>query len=101
MDTQGAPQELPHWVSVCLIMRNYGGNNSDATLCCSYMHDDWNTVQNTINYDNLDEQDGKDKDGAKIYVGWGKHAMFSQRNTGWNDEISQGCGREFRSRDWW
>lgn len=67
----------------------------------SYMHDNWDTVQNTINYDNIDEQDGKDKDGAKIYVGWGKHAMFADRNTAWNDEFSQGCGREFRSRDWW
>lgn len=65
-----------------------------------YMHDDWATIQNTINYDNLEEQAGKDKDGAKIYVGWGKHAMFSTRNTGWNDPFSQGCSREFRSRDW-
>lgn len=67
----------------------------------SYMHDNWSTVQNTINYDNIDEQDGRDKDGAKIYVGWGKHAMFADRNTNWNDLFSQGCGREFRSRDWW
>ncbi|RPB29314.1 hypothetical protein L211DRAFT_775715 [Terfezia boudieri ATCC MYA-4762] len=65
-----------------------------------YMHDDWATIQNTINYNNPDEQAGKDKDGAKIYVGWGKHAMFSTRNTGWNDPFSQGCSREFRSRDW-
>lgn len=69
--------------------------------CYSYMHDDWAGVQNTFNYDNTNEQNGKDKDGAKIYVGWGKHAMFADRNTGWNDVISQGCGREFRSADWW
>ena len=65
-----------------------------------YTHDDWATIQNTINYNNLEEQAGKDKDGAKIYVGWGKHAMFSTRNTGWNDPFSQGCSREFRSNDW-
>lgn len=69
--------------------------------CYSYMHDDWATVQNTFNYDNTDEQAGRNKDGAKIYVGWGKHAMFADRNTGWNDVVSQGCGREFRSADWW
>lgn len=65
-----------------------------------YTRDEWNEVQNTINYDNLDEQAGKDKDGAKIYVGWGKHAMFTTRNTNWNDRGSQGCAREFRSNDW-
>ena len=27
--------------------------------------------------------------------------MFADRQTGFNDKISQGCGREFRSRDWW
>ena len=65
------------------------------------MHDNWGSIQNTFDYNNLNEQNGKNKDGAKIYVGWGKHAMFSQRNTGFNDEAAQGCGREFRSGDWW
>ncbi|KAI5785845.1 hypothetical protein EDC01DRAFT_190119 [Geopyxis carbonaria] len=66
-----------------------------------YMEDNWATVQNTFNYDNTGENGGRNKDGAKIYVGWGKHAMFDDRNTGWNDAPSQGCSREFRSRDWW
>ena len=64
------------------------------------MDDNWDGVQNTFDESNPDEQDGRDKDHPKIYVGWAKHAMFSQRNTGWNDKISQGCGREFRSGDW-
>jgi len=40
------------------------------------MHDNWDAVQNTFDYNNPDEQNGKNKDGAKVYVGWGKHAMF-------------------------
>lgn len=61
----------------------------------------WASIQNTITHSTPAEQGGRDKDGAKIYVGWGKHAMFSTRNTGWNDPASQGCQREFRGRDWW
>lgn len=34
------------------------------------MHDTWNTVPNIINYNNINENGGKNKDGAKIYVGW-------------------------------
>ena len=64
------------------------------------MEDNWDGIQNTFNEDNAAEQDGKNKDHPKIYVGWGKHAIFSTRNTGWNDVTSQGCGREFRSGDW-
>ncbi|KAF8463426.1 hypothetical protein BDZ91DRAFT_731575 [Kalaharituber pfeilii] len=66
-----------------------------------YMLEDWANVQNTFDYSNISEQGGKDKDGAKIYVAWGKHAMFSTRNSGWNDPFSQGCERAFRSADWW
>lgn len=67
----------------------------------SYMHDTWNNVPNTINYNNINENGGRNKDGAKIYVGWAKHAMFDNRDTSWTDEIFQGCGREYRSNDWW
>ncbi|KAI5789698.1 hypothetical protein DFH27DRAFT_614318 [Peziza echinospora] len=66
-----------------------------------YMEDSWGGIQNTFDEALTSEQNGKDKDHPKIYVGWGKHAMFSQRNTAFNDRISQGCGREFRSDDWW
>lgn len=66
-----------------------------------YKEQDWNDVQSTFNYDDINEIHGKNKDGPKIYVGWGKHAMFDDRNTGWNDCFSQGCNREFRSDDWW
>jgi hypothetical protein len=93
------------WERVIVIWRRENGQWTRKELLKSYhsgyMHDNWDGVQNTINYDNVDEQGGDNKDGAKIYVGWGKHATFAQRNTGWNDEASQGCGREFRSRDWW
>lgn len=65
-----------------------------------YMADDWASVQNTFDEGNADEQDGKNKNHPKIYVGWAKHAMFAQRNTGFNDQFSQGCGREYRSDDW-
>jgi hypothetical protein len=65
------------------------------------MKDVWEKIPNTFDYDNIDEQGGKNKDGAKLYVGWAKHAMFNQPNTAWNDEPSQGCEREYRSRDWW
>lgn len=93
------------WERIIVIWRRTGGQWTRRELLKSfhsgYMHDNWKDVQNTFNDDNWNEQDGKDKDHAKIYVGWGKHAMFSTRNTGWNDAVSQGCGREFRSRDWW
>ena len=67
----------------------------------SYKHDDWAMIQNTFDHSNFGEQSGKDKDGAKVYVAWGKHAMFTTRNSNWNDPTSQGCARAFRSGDWW
>jgi len=102
MVPQGTPQELPYRVEDTppgSLLVPITGKHSNSGH--SYMHDNWDTVQNTIDFNNPDEQGGQNKEGAKIYVGWGKHAMFAQRNTGWNDEASQGCGREFRSRDWW
>lgn len=65
------------------------------------MDDNWDQIQNTFDEGHADEQDGRDKDHPKIYVGWAKHAMFSQKNTGFNDRLSQGCGREYRSDDWY
>jgi hypothetical protein len=37
----------------------------------------------------------------KVYVGWSKHPNFDDRNTGFNDVISQSLDRAFRSQDWW
>lgn len=65
------------------------------------MRDSWENVPSTINYDHLAENNGKNKDGAKIYVGWAKHTLFANPNTSWKDKASQGCGREFRSSNWW
>ncbi|KAF8453726.1 hypothetical protein BDZ91DRAFT_786666 [Kalaharituber pfeilii] len=66
-----------------------------------YMDDDWAAVQNTFDESNPNEQHGKNKDHPKIYVGWAKHVMFAQRNAAFNYRVSQGCGREFRSHNWW
>ncbi|RPA72335.1 hypothetical protein BJ508DRAFT_419523 [Ascobolus immersus RN42] len=95
------------WERIIVIWKKnmFSGNWTRASLLKSYhsgyMEDSWARIQNTFNDDNEGEQNGKNKDHAKIYIGWGKHAMFSDRNTGFNDKISQGCQREFRSRDWW
>jgi hypothetical protein len=66
-----------------------------------YQAKSWASIESTFTYDNIDEFKGKDKDGAKIYSGWGKHPFFDTKETGWRDSISQGCQREFRNGDWW
>ncbi|KAF8250908.1 hypothetical protein K440DRAFT_616554 [Wilcoxina mikolae CBS 423.85] len=66
-----------------------------------YQAKNWKDVESTFTYDNTDEQRGKDKDGAKIYVGWAKHPNYDTRETRWRDSFSQGCQREYRSNDWW
>lgn len=40
-------------------------------------------------------------DHPKAYVSWSKHAHFHDRNTGWNDAISQSTDNAFRGQDWW
>ncbi|CAF9928297.1 MAG: hypothetical protein HETSPECPRED_006797 [Heterodermia speciosa] len=60
---------------------------------------DWGAIQNTINgWDDRFDQNGKDRDHAKVYVGSFRHAMFLDRYTGLAtlgaDEL------EFRSNDW-
>jgi hypothetical protein len=40
-------------------------------------------------------------DHPKAYVAWSKHAHFDDRNTGWNDAISQSTDNAFRGQDWW
>jgi len=85
----------------------------------------WNDIQNTLTYvysANLiserkfieyprtaDAEAGKGPtpnglrglDHPKAYVSWSKHAHFDDRNTGWNDPISQSTDNAFRSQDWW
>lgn len=41
------------------------------------------------------------EDHPKVYVGWAKHANFIDKNTGWNDPVSQLASTAFRSDDWW
>lgn len=65
------------------------------------MRESWGSIQNTFFDDDSTVQSAKNRNHPKIYAGWGKHAMFSTRNTGFNDPFSQGCTREFRSNDWW
>jgi len=66
-----------------------------------YQEKNWKDVESTFTYNNTAEQRGKNKDGAKIYVGWAKHPNFDTKETDWRDSVSQGCQREYRTNDWW
>jgi Necrosis inducing protein (NPP1) len=67
----------------------------------------WGDIQNTLTTDQVNAGDAKDPDGVKnqdhpkVYVAWSKHPNFDDRNTGWNDPLSQSDGNAFRSDDWW
>lgn len=60
----------------------------------------WQDIQNTINgdHDKFD-QNAKDRNHPKVYVGAYHHAMFTTRYTG-NDNAGATPGEEFRSNDW-
>lgn len=66
-----------------------------------YQAKPWDQVESTFAYTNPSEIRGKNKEGAKIYVGWSKHPNYDTKETHWRDSISQGCLREYRSDDWW
>jgi hypothetical protein len=67
----------------------------------------WGDIQNTLTTDEINAGDAKNPNGVqnndhpKVYVAWSKHAHFDDRNTGWNDPISQSTDNAFRSDDWW
>lgn len=67
----------------------------------------WGDIQNTLTTDEINAGDAKNPNGVqnndhpKVYVAWSKHAHFDDRNTGWNDPISQSTDNVFRSDDWW
>ncbi|KAF4995611.1 hypothetical protein FGRMN_5002 [Fusarium graminum] len=66
----------------------------------------WGDIQNTFSSRDANKSRGgkngqKNLDHPKVYVGWAKHAIFHDRNTGWNDPLSQLLDNEFRSQDWW
>jgi hypothetical protein len=90
----------------------------------SYHYYNWNDIQNTLSYAPLppspsilfdqtfrtaDAEAGagptpnglKGLDHPKAYVAWSKHPMFDDRNTGWNDPVSQSTDNAYRSQDWW
>lgn len=100
VDPEAAAQELPRWVGRYLRPWRVGFLLTRPWRS-RYQEESWDSVPSTINYDNISEDNGKNQDGAKIYVGWTKHAMFSDVSTTWRDQVSQGCSREYRSRDWW
>ena len=71
-----------------------------------YNKHNWGDIQNTFNTADASLPIGGDNgrknlDHPKVYVGWSKHPQFHDRNTGWNDHISQSTGNAFRSQDWW
>ncbi|KFY40815.1 hypothetical protein V494_03313 [Pseudogymnoascus sp. VKM F-4513 (FW-928)] len=68
---------------------------------------DWNDIQNTLTTEDAEAGKGPEPNGLqgldhpKAYVSWSKHAHFHDRNTGWNDAISQSTDNAFRGQDWW
>ncbi|KAK4465102.1 hypothetical protein QBC42DRAFT_283728 [Cladorrhinum samala] len=84
------------WVPSRLLLSQHSG----------YQSLDWASIQNTFNTEDANLPRGgdnglKDRDHPKVYVAWSKHAHYQDRNTGWNDPISQLTGNAFRSQDWW
>lgn len=66
----------------------------------------WDRIPNTFSTGDAGLPRGGDDgrrglDHAKVYVAWSKHAHFPDRNTAWNDPLSQLTGNAFRSQDWW
>ncbi|PTB37856.1 hypothetical protein M441DRAFT_148598 [Trichoderma asperellum CBS 433.97] len=66
----------------------------------------WGSIQNTFNTADGTLQRGGDNgrtnlDHPKVYIAWSKHANYDDRNTGWNDPLSQLDNNAFRSQDWW
>ncbi|UNI23273.1 hypothetical protein JDV02_009104 [Purpureocillium takamizusanense] len=66
----------------------------------------WPDIQNTFSDDDAGQPRGGDNgrknlDHPKVYVAWSKHANYQDRNTGWNDPLSQLTNNAFRSQDWW
>nr|XP_036587773.1 uncharacterized protein CTRU02_02689 [Colletotrichum truncatum]KAF6798715.1 hypothetical protein CTRU02_02689 [Colletotrichum truncatum] len=71
-----------------------------------YDRKNWGDIQNTFNTVDATLPRGgdngrRDLDHPKVYVAWAKHANYHDRNTGWNDALSQLTNNAFRSQDWW
>ncbi|KAG7001952.1 hypothetical protein G7Y79_00030g064850 [Physcia stellaris] len=93
------------WVSVIWKKDNNDEDNWYRAAIKTSFHktskmSDWGKIQNTINgWDDRFDQNAKDRDHAKVYVGSFHHAMFLDRYTTFGtlgaDEL------EFRSDDWY
>ncbi|UQC87806.1 uncharacterized protein CLUP02_13326 [Colletotrichum lupini] len=71
-----------------------------------YDRKNWGDIQNTFSTVDATLPRGGDNgrknlDHPKVYVAWSKHAIYRDRNTGWNDVLSQLTNNAFRSQDWW
>ncbi|KAI9774236.1 MAG: hypothetical protein M1839_001738 [Geoglossum umbratile] len=67
-----------------------------------YSTKNWGDIQNTINGDgDHNDQDQRDRNHAKIYVGAFYHAIFDTRYTGIDIPNPAVPTTEFRSNDWW
>ncbi|KAM3440218.1 hypothetical protein MY4824_002207 [Beauveria thailandica] len=67
---------------------------------------EWDQIQNTFSDDTAGEKLGgpngqRNLNHAKVYVAWAKHDHHNERNTGFNDPLSQLTNNAFRSQDWW
>ncbi|KAM0244030.1 hypothetical protein ACHAP5_006694 [Fusarium lateritium] len=83
-----------HWRQSQLFMSYHSG----------YTKKNWGDIQNTFSTKDAKHPRGgengrKNLAHPKVYVGYSKHAIFHDRNTGWNDIISESTNRAFRSQD--
>ncbi|KAK0657773.1 hypothetical protein B0T16DRAFT_315062 [Cercophora newfieldiana] len=84
------------WVPSQLMLSQHNG----------YQTLSWGEIKNTFKTgDGKRARGGKDghrnRDHAKVYVSWSKHAQYDTRKTGWYDLLSQVTGLAYRSDDWW
>lgn len=98
------------WERVIVIWAKNGDNWAPSQLLLSqhsgYGRKSWGNIQNTFNTADAGLARGGDNgrrnlDHAKVYVAWSKHAIYDDRNTGWNDVLAQLTDNAFRSQDWW
>ncbi len=61
----------------------------------------WDSIPQTVDPSNWFESGGKNKDHAKVYVGWCKHAMFFEKYTKYSTAVSCINDSEMRSDDWY
>ena len=100
------------WERVIIIHSRDDHDNWAPSRCLLSAHSGysnlaWGDIENTLTTDQVNAGDPRDQDGVKdndhpkVYVAWSKHAQYDDKNTGWNDPISQSTGNAFRSDDWW